>query len=101
LTILTNDYRTIRGRTVTALLGDETSLWQPGETASDDEELVAAVTPSMLTIADGGLVLLSSTSLIVNSIAAGLDADPSLPPEPLLDERHRWSRCRPHEHNCS
>jgi hypothetical protein len=62
LTIMTNDYRTIRGRTVTALLGDEASLWQPGETASNDEELVAAVTPAMLTVADGGLVLLSSTT---------------------------------------
>jgi hypothetical protein len=62
LQIMTNDYRTIRGRTVTALLGDEASLWEGGDTASNDEELVAAVTPSMLTIADGGLVLLSSTT---------------------------------------
>jgi hypothetical protein len=42
-----------------------------------------------------------SMSLIVNSIAVGLGADPSLPPDPLLDERRRPSRRRPHEHNCS
>jgi hypothetical protein len=63
LEVATNDARTIRGRTVIALLGDEASHWKSdGESESSDEEVVAAASPGMATVPGGGWLLLGSTT---------------------------------------
>ena len=48
IVIGTNDLRLIRGRSVIALVGDEACFWRSdGESASSDEEVVAAAEPGM------------------------------------------------------
>jgi hypothetical protein len=62
LEVCTNDAGTIRGRSVLALLGTETSFWNTDPDAdSSDEEVVSAAEPGMAMIPDGGLVILSSS----------------------------------------
>jgi hypothetical protein len=58
----TNDHRLVRGRTVAALIGDECCYWtSDGESASSDEEVVAAVEPAMAMVPGGGTVTLISS----------------------------------------
>jgi hypothetical protein len=62
ITIGTNDYRLIRGRSVIALVGDEACFWKSdGESASSDEEVIAAAEPAMAMTPGGGLTVLIST----------------------------------------
>jgi hypothetical protein len=59
----TNDHRSVRGRTIAVLVGDETAYWKSdGEALSSDEEVVAAVEPAMATVPGGGLTVLISTA---------------------------------------
>ncbi len=53
--IMANNPYSIRGRTIIALVGDEAALWETGADGANDEELLSAVLPSMLTVRDGGL----------------------------------------------
>jgi hypothetical protein len=63
LEIVTNDARTIRGRSALALCGDEVAFWRAdGESASSDVEVLAAATPALMTAPNGGLLVLSSTT---------------------------------------
>jgi hypothetical protein len=62
LEIGTNDARLIRGRSAIAVLGSEACHWKTDEhSASNDEEVVAAATPSMAMCPDHGLLLLGSS----------------------------------------
>ncbi len=62
IVIGTNDHRLIRGRSVIALVGDEACFWRSdGESASSDEEVVAAAEPGMAMTPGGGLTVLIST----------------------------------------
>jgi hypothetical protein len=59
----TNDHRAVRGRTVAVLVGDEACFWSSdGEGSSSDEEVVAAVEPSMAMVPGGGLTILISSA---------------------------------------
>jgi hypothetical protein len=62
LEIATNDARLVRGRSAIAVLGSETCFWRTDtESASSDEEVVAAAEPSMAMCGDGGLLILASS----------------------------------------
>jgi hypothetical protein len=62
LEVCTNDAGTIRGRSVLALLGTETSFWNVDPDAdSSDEEVVSAAEAGAAMTPDGGLVILSSS----------------------------------------
>jgi hypothetical protein len=62
LEIATNDARLVRGRSAIAVLGSECCHWKTDEqSASSDEEVVAAAEPSMAMTPDGGLLLLGSS----------------------------------------
>jgi hypothetical protein len=62
LEIVTNDVRTVRGRSAIAVLGSECCYWRVDEhSASSDEEVVGAAEPSMAMCPDGGLLLLGSS----------------------------------------
>ena len=62
LEIATNDARLVRGRSAIAVLGSECCYWKVDEaSASSDEEVVAAATPSMAMTPDGGLLMLGSS----------------------------------------
>src|SRR5665811_63011 len=62
LEIGTNDARLVRGRSALAVLGSEACFWRTDEnSASNDEEVVAAAEPSMAMTPDGGLLLLASS----------------------------------------
>jgi hypothetical protein len=63
IVIGTNDHRSVRGRSVAVLVGDEACFWRSdGEGSSSDEEVVAAVEPAMSMIPGGGLTILISTA---------------------------------------
>lgn len=62
LEVCTNDAGLVRGRSVLALLGTETSLWNTDPDAnSSDEEVVGAAEPGMAMTPDGGLMILASS----------------------------------------
>jgi hypothetical protein len=62
LEIVTNDARTVRGRSAIAVLGSECCYWKTDEhNASSDEEVVGAAEPSMAMCPDGGLLILGSS----------------------------------------
>ncbi|HEV2547016.1 MAG TPA: hypothetical protein VGU20_06755, partial [Stellaceae bacterium] len=48
--ISTASYRTIRGTTCIAVLGDEIAFWRTGDSANPDHEILAAVRPAMATV---------------------------------------------------
>ena len=52
-------YRSIRGRTVVCCIGDEMSFWR-SEGSSPDAEILAAVRPSMATVPNSKLIVVSS-----------------------------------------
>lgn len=52
-------YRSIRGRTVVCCIADEMSFWRV-EGASPDQEILAAIRPSMATIPNSKLIVVSS-----------------------------------------
>jgi hypothetical protein len=58
----TNDHRSVRGRSIAVLVGDEACFWMSdGESSSSDAEVVAAVEPAMAMIPCGGLVIMISS----------------------------------------
>jgi hypothetical protein len=62
LEVGTNSAALIRGRSAVALAGSETCHWKVDEnSASSDEEVVGAATPSMAMCPDGGLLMLGSS----------------------------------------
>jgi hypothetical protein len=59
--IQTASFRTVRGRTVVAALADELAFWQNSEaTANPDNEIIAALKPSMATVPGARLLKASS-----------------------------------------
>ncbi len=58
--IMTGNVRTIRGRTVVAFFGDETSFWRDEESANPAEEILSAVRPAMATIPHARLICIGS-----------------------------------------
>src|SRR6185312_256269 len=46
----TGSYRTLRGPTLIAFLGDEIAFWRSDDSANPDEEIIAAARPAMATI---------------------------------------------------
>jgi hypothetical protein len=62
LEVVTNDADLVRGRSVIALLGTETSFWVTDpESSSSDEEVVGAAEPGMSMTPGGGLMILASS----------------------------------------
>jgi hypothetical protein len=62
LEVCTNDAGTVRGRSVLALIGTETSFWNVDPDAdSSDEEVVSAAEAGAAMVPDGGLTILSSS----------------------------------------
>jgi hypothetical protein len=57
--IATCNYRTIRGRTVVAFIGDETAFWLV-DGANPDHEIISSVRPSMATIPNAMLICIST-----------------------------------------
>ncbi|MBN1103582.1 MAG: hypothetical protein JXL84_09245 [Deltaproteobacteria bacterium] len=57
--VMPASYRSIRGRTVVAALFDEIAFWR-SEGVSPDREILAAVRPSMATIPESKLIVISS-----------------------------------------
>lgn len=58
--ITTNDRRRVRGRTVVAAIFDEVAFWRAENTINPDDEVYAAVKPSMATIPGAMLIGISS-----------------------------------------
>lgn len=53
-------FRTVRGRTVVAVLADELAFWHSDDSANPDVEVIAALRPSMATIPSSMMLLASS-----------------------------------------
>ena len=47
ISVHANSFRTVRGRTLLAVVGDETSFWRDESTATPDTEVFRAVTPAL------------------------------------------------------
>lgn len=63
LEIATNDVRLVRGRSAIAVLGTEAAFWRTDQdSASSDEEVVAAAEPSMAMTPGGGLMILFTSA---------------------------------------
>ena len=60
ITIETNNFRALRGKTVLLSIFDECSFWMDDKCARPDEETYRAVRPSMMTLPDSMLVAISS-----------------------------------------
>lgn len=58
--ILTANFRSLRGYTVVAALGDEVAFWRSEESANPDAEILAAIRPAMATIPGSRLLVASS-----------------------------------------
>jgi hypothetical protein len=56
IAIVTNDYRSIRGRTVLCVIMDEVSYWLGENTSSPDTEVHKAVRPGMGTLSESMLI---------------------------------------------
>jgi hypothetical protein len=54
--IVTNDYRSVRGRTVLACIFDEVAFWSGEHSQSPDKETYRAIRPGMATLPDSMLV---------------------------------------------
>lgn len=62
LEIISNDANLVRGRSAIAIFGTEPSFWPTeDQSASSDEEVVAAALPGMSMIPDRGLLVMSSS----------------------------------------
>lgn len=57
--VMSCSYRSIRGRTVVCAIFDEIAFWRV-EGANPDKEILAAIRPSMATIANSKLIVISS-----------------------------------------
>ncbi|KAB0676707.1 hypothetical protein [Aureimonas leprariae] len=60
LEVATNDQRRVRGRTVVAAVFDEVAFWRSENSVNPDDEVYAAVKPSMVTIPGALLIGISS-----------------------------------------
>lgn len=58
--IMTGSFRTIRGRTCVAFIGEETPYWRSEESANPAEEVLASVRPAMATIPNALLICIGS-----------------------------------------
>jgi hypothetical protein len=59
--VKTNDFRTVRGVTVCCFIGDEVAYWNfESDSANPDVEILRAVRPSMATIPNARLILIST-----------------------------------------
>jgi len=56
IAIVTNDYRSARGRTVLCCVFDEVSYWRDESSSSPDTEVYRAIRPSMLTLPGAMLI---------------------------------------------
>jgi len=54
--IATNDFRSIRGRTVLAVVMDEVSYWSGENSVSPDVEVYRAIRPAMMTLSESMLI---------------------------------------------
>ena len=62
LEIATNDASLVRGRSAVAILGTEVCFWTTDvESASSDEEVIGAATPSLAMTPGGGLMIMASS----------------------------------------
>ena len=111
VSIQTNSFRALRGRTVLLSIFDEVSYWMDDRCARPDEETYRAIKPSMMTLPDSMLVAISTPyrqqGLLWKKFDAhfGRDDDrilvvraASTVLNPLLDVgevQRRWRRTRP------
>lgn len=59
IAVATADFKSIRGRTVVAFIGDEPCFWSI-DGANPDREIIAAIRPAMATIPNAKLLMISS-----------------------------------------
>lgn len=60
IAIVTNDYRSIRGRTILCAILDEVGFWRDEHSSSPDTEVFRAIRPGMATLAESMLVGITS-----------------------------------------
>ena len=60
IAVRTKNFRTLRGYTVIAAILEELAYWRSEDSANPDYEVLAAVRPAMLTVADSMLIGISS-----------------------------------------
>jgi hypothetical protein len=60
ITVIANNYRAVRGRSIALAILDECAVWRSEESASPDTETFAALVPGMATIPDSMLIGISS-----------------------------------------
>jgi hypothetical protein len=60
VSITTNSFRAVRGRSILAAVFDEVAYWRDEASARPDEEIYRAITPGMATIRDSMLIGISS-----------------------------------------
>ena len=58
--VTASSFRTVRGRTVVAVLADELAFWHSDNSANPDAEVIAALRPAMATIPSSMMLLASS-----------------------------------------
>ena len=60
ISIMTSDFRSIRGRTVLCAILDEVAYWRGEHTASPDKEVLRSIKPSMLTLSESMVIGIST-----------------------------------------
>jgi hypothetical protein len=60
IAIATNDYRSIRGRTVLCVIMDEVAYWRSEHSSSPDKEVYRAIRPGMATLPEAMLVAITT-----------------------------------------
>jgi hypothetical protein len=58
--VVTNSYRSVRGRSILAAVFDEVSFWRDERAANPDSEVHAAITPGLARVPGSMLILISS-----------------------------------------
>jgi hypothetical protein len=61
IAVHTNSYKSVRGRTLVAALGDEIAFWEADDSRNPAEAVIRALRPSLATIPGGFLLFASST----------------------------------------
>jgi hypothetical protein len=63
IVVATNNYRSIRGRTVLCAILDECSFWRDETSANPDIEVYSALVPSLITLRDSGAMIVGISSV--------------------------------------
>jgi hypothetical protein len=95
ITVIPNDFRTVRGRSIALAILDEAAFWLGDESTSPAEEVYGALIPGLATIPGSMLVMISSPhrrdGLVYNKFKESYGRDD---PDCLVIRARRWFSTR-------